>query len=108
MFYNINFKLHYCKRNYRILTRGWLGVCVVVVLRMYSMYMYVLLYYYIYILECSCIVIQLKYWALLDHGEIYYNPSKVFQSFTKPVWSYILALSAWTLKKAHIVSCQEA
>ena len=27
---------------------------------------------------------------------------------TKPVWSNVLALSAWTLKKAHIVSCQEA
>ena len=26
---------------------------------------------------------------------------------TKPVWSHVLALSAWTLKKAHI-SCQEA
>ena len=26
----------------------------------------------------------------------------------KPVWSNVLALSAWTLMKAHIVSCQEA
>ena len=26
---------------------------------------------------------------------------------TKPVWSHVLALSAWTLKKAHILSCQE-
>ena len=25
---------------------------------------------------------------------------------TKPVWSHVLALSARTLKKAHIVSCQ--
>ena len=24
---------------------------------------------------------------------------------TEPVWSHVLALSAWTLKKAHIVSC---
>ena len=23
---------------------------------------------------------------------------------TKPVWSHVLALNAWTLKKAHIVS----
>ena len=27
---------------------------------------------------------------------------------TKPFRSHVLALSAWTLKKAHIVSCQEA
>ena len=27
---------------------------------------------------------------------------------TKPVWSHVLALSARTLKKDHIVSCQEA
>ena len=27
---------------------------------------------------------------------------------TKPVWSHVSALSAWTLKKAHIVSCKEA
>ena len=27
---------------------------------------------------------------------------------TKTVWSHVLALSAWTLKKAHIVSCQKA
>ena len=27
---------------------------------------------------------------------------------TKPLWSHVLALSAWTLKKAHIVSYQEA
>ena len=26
---------------------------------------------------------------------------------TKPVWSHVLALSAWNIKKAHIVSCQE-
>ena len=26
---------------------------------------------------------------------------------TKPVWSHVLALSGWILKKAHIVSCQE-
>ena len=25
---------------------------------------------------------------------------------TKPVWSHVLALSARTMKKAHIVSCQ--
>ena len=24
-----------------------------------------------------------------------------------PVWSHALALSAWTLKQAHVVSCQE-
>ena len=27
---------------------------------------------------------------------------------TKPVWSHVLALSAWTWRKAHTVSCQEA
>ena len=27
---------------------------------------------------------------------------------TKPVWSHVLALSLWTLKKAHIVSCHKA
>ena len=27
---------------------------------------------------------------------------------TKPVWSLVLALSAMTLKKAHIASCQKA
>ena len=27
---------------------------------------------------------------------------------TKPVWSHVLVLSAWTLKKAHIISYQEA
>ena len=26
---------------------------------------------------------------------------------TKPVWSHVLALRLWTLKKAHLVSCQE-
>ena len=26
---------------------------------------------------------------------------------TKPVWSQSLALSAWTLKKAHIITCQK-
>ena len=26
---------------------------------------------------------------------------------TKPVWSHILALSAWTLKKAHIIICRK-
>ena len=27
---------------------------------------------------------------------------------TKPVWSHGLALSAWTLKKAHIFCCHDA
>ena len=27
---------------------------------------------------------------------------------SKPVWSHVVVLSAWTLKKTHIVSCQEA
>ena len=27
---------------------------------------------------------------------------------TKPVWSHVLALSAWTLKIAHIINYQEA
>ena len=26
---------------------------------------------------------------------------------TYPVWPYVLALNAWTLKKAHIISRQE-
>ena len=26
---------------------------------------------------------------------------------TNPVWSHVLALNAWTLKKAHIISYQE-
>ena len=26
---------------------------------------------------------------------------------TKPVWSHVLALNAWTLQKAHIISCQQ-
>ena len=29
-------------------------------------------------------------------------------TMTKPIRSHALALSAWTLKKAHIISCQEA
>ena len=29
-------------------------------------------------------------------------------NMTKPVWSHVLGMSAWTLKKAHIISCQEA
>ena len=24
---------------------------------------------------------------------------------TRPVWSYVLDLSVWTLKKAHMISC---
>ena len=27
---------------------------------------------------------------------------------TTPDWSRVFGLSAWTLKKAHIISCQEA
>ena len=27
---------------------------------------------------------------------------------TKPVWAHVFVFSAWTLKKTHIVSCQEA
>ena len=46
---------------------------------------------------------------VLDSLSLSFSPSPSLSLYmTKPVWSHVLAFSAWTLKKTHIVSCQEA
>ena len=63
------------------------------------------------------LVINLKHLFRLDdslrYSQFLCKLEKSFQkktivSFTNSsVWSHVLALSAWTLKEAHIVSCQD-